>query len=1237
MRQTFPVRFGPLLIEFLRDHHLSPKHHKCMHFYDCSKTLYAVRCAARLPFSATGRISSAQNISLLYQVLITMKLTVFLLLTVACLSAAASALAQQVTLSEENVSLAKVFKTLRKQSQVDFVISSSQMKRSVKVTVKVTDRPLHEVLDKIFENQPLTYTVKNKTIVVQDKPISEKQATKTDIWQEIRLTLRGIVSDTTGAPLPGVSVSVRGTTTGTITDESGKYELNNVPEDAIIKFSMIGFVAEEIAVKRRSNISLVLREANLRLGEVSIVSTGFQEIPAERATGSFSQVDNKLFNRSVSTDIMSRLADVVPGLIFNKGYGGAAGLTIRGQNSIDPNTSKPLIIVDNFPYENDINNINPNDIESVTILKDAAAASIWGARAGNGVIVITTKKGSNNQRAKLSFNSNVTIGAKPDLFYQPKMSSADFIEVEKELFNKGYYKPTELNDYLMHYPLTPVVELLIAKRDGIIGAGTADAEIEALKKQDVRNDYNKYLYRQSINQQYALNLTGGTANQRYFLSAGYDKNLNSLKENSYERFTVNANNTYFFFKNKLEFTTAIYYTESKTKNNNSGLPTYTSTNGSPGTGMYPYAKLVDDNGNSLPVIHNLRVPFVEQAQSKGLLNWGYKPIDEIHIADNVSRITDFRVNANLRYIIFKGLSAEILYQYSNNPFMLRNYQSQQTYYTRDLINQITQVSQTTDGVIRPIPLGGIMDQTNTDVRANNARAQLIYNREWDKHSLNAIGGYEIRNQKTLGTISRLYGYNDDYATSQPVDYLNAYPSSLTPLWPVRIYNPNSQNELTDRFLSYYANGTYIYKNRYLLSASARFDQSNLLGVKTNQRGVPLYSVGTGWTINEESFYHLNWLPVLRLRATYGIGGNVNKSISGYTTIYYGGRDWDTSLPYAAISNPPNPDLRWEQIKTTNIGLDFGLLRNRITGTVEYYHKKGTDIIGAMPYSGQSGVTTFTGNYANTTAQGIDITLNTQNFQGEFGWNSTLLFSSVTDKVTDYDVEPTRDGFLGAYGMFISPSKGRPLFSVYSYPWAGLDPRNGDPQGYLNGEVSKNWEGIYEFYETNPTSLHYNGPARPTIYGAMRNTFTFKQFSVSANLSYRFGHYFVRDALSYSPIFQGTITHGDYGKRWQKSGDEAFTKIPSKPVEEIGFRDGFYTQSSAVVEKGDNIRFQDIVLNYNVSKSQHSKLPLENVQVYVYVNNLGILWKATKTGLDPDYYKAPYPPVRTFSLGIKANL
>ncbi|WP_198163533.1 SusC/RagA family TonB-linked outer membrane protein [Pedobacter cryoconitis] len=1151
---------------------------------------------------------------------------IIVIMTTLLMQVSASTSAQLVTLKGTNIPLKQAFEEIRKQTGYIVLYKLELIKKAKPIVLNLYNVPLEEAVKNMLAGQDLDFSIRNKSVIIRKK---EDSYLEKIINSFSNIDVRGTVVDSEGSPLPGATIKVKGTTNSIITNAKGEFYLQNVDDKALLVISYLGYESKEIpAAKELGNIQLTI--ATGELDEVNvIVSTGYQTLPKERATGSFVQIDNNLLNRSVSTDIISRLADVVPGLTFNTvgtNFNNQTQISIRGQSTISSRTD-PLIVIDNFPYEGDIKNINPNDVESITILKDAAAASIWGSKAGNGVIVITTKRGRFNGVPKVSLNSNFTVGNKPDLYYLPSISPSTYIDIEKELFAKGFYASREASDNKTS--LTPVVELLIAKRDGKISESLADAKIESLKDFDVRNDYERYLYRQNVNQQYSLNLNGGSQYQRYFISAGFDKNLAALKGNDFGRITLNANNTFSLLKNQLSITSQIYYTESSSnQNNNQGLNT-TAYNK-----LYPYARLADNSGNPLPIAFDYRESFTDNIGSKGLLNWEYKPLDELEFANNKTKVSDYRINSNISYKIVPELTLGLYYQYGRNISSGRNNQSENTYYARDLINSYT-IANVDGSLTRPIPLGGILDVNNMDVTSHNVRAQANYDKNWGmQHVLTAILGTELSDKHILTNSYRFYGYDDEHASSLPVNYTSNFTSFVNPsIAYLKIPNRDGLSDISDRFLSYYANASYTYNNKYTISASGRIDRSNLFGVNTNQKGVPLYSAGLSWDFASEDFYKASWLPYLKLKLTYGYNGNINKNLSAYTTANYFG-DNSYRLPYAIIQNPPNSELRWERVQVTNIGIDFGTKNDVLKGTLEYFLKRGIDLIGNTPYAPQTGISTFTGNTANTKGQGIDVNISTKNINRKIKWNTDFLFSYIDDKVTRYLAKSTNIyNYLNSYSNV--PTEGRPLFAIYSFRSVGLNASTGDPQGYLNGEASTDYSGIIA--AATSENLVYHGPARPTIYGAVRNTFRYKSFSISANISYRFGYYVRRESINFDNILNGNGGHSDYYLRWQKPGDESSTQIPSLPVSTNANRNTFFAYSSTLVEKGDQIRFQDVNISYDLFKDVLPKLPFSHVQLYIYANNLGIIWKAAKSNLDPDFQtRYSLPPVRTYAAGIKID-
>ena len=1159
-----------------------------------------------------------------------------------CICFSPKIFAQNVTISINQQPLGKALEIVQQQTGYLFFYEKDLLNDAPKVTLSLQNKSLKETLNLIFKTQPFKYEIVGKTIVVRKKDIPPPYNIKKE--QE-SINVIGKVSNQEEVALAGASVIVKGTNKTVITDSEGRFTLPNVDPSTTLVISYIGYESAE--VRASTSIVVKLQTALTSLSEVAVVSTGYQKIPKERATGSFVQIDSELLNRRVSTNIIDRLEGVVPGLIFNRNAlppGENLGISIRGRSTISTNVNaNPLVVVDNFPYEGDIANINPNDIESVTVLKDAAAASIWGARAGNGVIVITTKGGKFSKPLQINFNSNITVGQRPNLFYSKSfISSSEYIDIEQDLFTRGFFSSDLTGTGKLM--VSPVVELLEQVRLGNIPKATADAQLAQLKGYDVRDDYKRYVYQNSSFQQYALNLNGGSDRNNYMVSIGFDKNQENLVRNDLSRTTLNARNTFIPAKN-LEFTAGVTFVQTK-RNNNNDDTAYGFYNGTTKySTIYPYAQLADESGNSMPVAMGYQTGYKNSMSTLGFLDWNYRPLDEIANSDRYTKITNLQLRTGLKYQLANFLNIQALYQYEQQRTDSRNLYSHQTYYTRNLINRYTIRNSSTGELTYPIPLGSILDLGNNMLNSNNFRLQTNFDKTFkENHSINAIAGAEIREVTVDGYSRTSYGYDDNLGLAATnINYATLY--NLNPTGSSTISGPSNVTGLVNRYISYFANAAYSFKQKYILTISGRKDGSNIFGVNTNDRVTPLWSAGIGWVISKEKFFQSKLLQYAKLRATYGYNGNIYNG-SAYLTFTGTTRSQTTGLTYATLGRAPNPDLSWEKVKNINIGLDFEFVRNVVSGTIEIYRKDGQNLIQDEALPPTSGYSTYQSNSAATRTNGIDLTINSNNLNGKLKWQTTFIFSHLKDRVVEFERSYSASQLVASVNslsannvaLSVFPVVGRSMFGVYSYKWAGLDPLTGDPMGYLNGVSSKDYLGIIN--GARPDNLVYHGSSRPTVFGSLRNSFTYKSFSLSAMITYKMGYYFRR--LSTGISLQETLVrytmHSDYSKRWQQAGDEKNTSVPSVIYPANANRSTFYRNSDILVDRGDHIRLQDITLSYSLKKANLSKTPINNIQIYLYANNIGILWRENKNGIDPDYYTYQgYPNPRTIALGIKVGL
>ncbi|MEJ5147513.1 SusC/RagA family TonB-linked outer membrane protein [Sphingobacterium sp. MYb388] len=1050
---------------------------------------------------------------------------------------------------------------------------------------------------------------------------------------QVKNELTGVVfSSTDGTPLQGVSVRIEAENLQIKTSKDGRFQLTVHKKSGKIRFSSIGFKSQEFNYTAGVLMTVRLIPEDHKLEEVEVVSTGYQKIPKERATGSFEFVDNKLLNRKVSMDFLSRLEDVVPSVSRIKLYEDSRGklpfMNIRGTSSINSNIW-PLIVLDGVPYQGDFNTINPNDIENVTILKDAAASSIWGAQSGNGVIVVTTKKGTYEKPIQVSFNSNLTIRNKPDLYYYPQMATSDYIDVEQMLFENGYYD-SRMNNF--QYNITPVVQLLKKNKEGKLSSVDMNKELDRLRKIDFRDDLLKYFYRKEISQQYHVQLEGGSKVLNSIFSIGYDKNSKNIINTGNNRLSTRS---YTIYKptNNLDIGLSLQYNELNASEPYVRLGFYEF---GAGYGNFPYMELADADGNPLVVdAIALHPEFRDTVAGGRLLDWKYRPLAELDQTSVKNKQREVQLNFDASYKITSSLRMSFLYNYRYANTDLQTWRGMGSVYQRDILNYYAVWDN--ESVKWNLPLGDYLQKTSSANQSQQGRFQIDFNRVWQgRYAISMLAGTEYREQNQESYNTELWGYDPETLSSMPVDYVNSHPYLNGRYGKRKIRSYLDYSNLINRFTSYFINGSYTLDNKYIVSASARKDASNLFGVKTNNRGKPFWSLGASWLLSNETFIGNDVFSLLKVRTTYGHNGNVNNSTSAYPIIYRSSQPhYLTGLPYATMQSPPNPSLRWETVGMLNFGIDFQLSNNRISGALEYYIKKPKDLIASTLVDPTSGFSSMSINSANLLGKGVDLSLNTVNVKSRsFEWINNLVFAYSRTKVTkSYVEDPLGKNFsANAYSALVTPIDGADLNSVITYKWGGLDPQTGMPRGYMNGELSTAYSQIYN--DTKIEDMDNHGSALPLYFGSLRNSFRFKNIDLSFNISYQLGHKFMRKSTNYSFLIDQRVGNNDFARRWQKPGDETKTDVPVFNYPSNYYADYFYNYSSALVLPADQIKLRDIQLGYTPQLSD--RLKLKNLRFYAYLANITTIWRANKMGIDPEYGISTPDPF-SCSVGVSFKL
>ena len=1218
------------------------------------KTAFACTPAPR-GISTGMHFTRAHRGRVITQTLLVMKLT-FLLLTVAFLNVAARGVGQSVSLSGRNMPLKNVFTEIKHQTGYLVAYAREVLHEAKPVSISVQHMGLTDFLDLVLKDQPLKYTIDNKTILVSEKPVSgaamvlQAAATPADT---VRFNISGRVTDTAGKALSGATIVVKGAQQSVVTtDAEGKFTIR-VSANDIVSVSFIGYEEKSWKIKNSDGaIAFSLKPVVTRLDNVDVVYTGYQDIPKERATGSFSVISGKELAKIPSTSLFERMqglatgVDVITATAAGKTRNGA--IRVRGFSTI-PGTyastytkisTDPLLVIDGFPSQISISNgaldyLNPDDIDQVTILKDAAAASIWGMQAANGVIVVVTKKGLRNSKPAISFSATYGTSARPRMDYYPQNSSAEYIDLEREHIDKGIFTdPVPKSNPGSYYPenASQAQLAIFSFKRGEITAAQLDAKLVKLGAQDNRSQVSKYLLQPSSTQQYNLSISGGGPNSSFYTSGYYYQDEPVYKSNMNRGYSLNAGNTATLLNGKVNITTGLVYSNKRDKLNNAAVTALSTVSG----GLRPYDMLKDENGQNIyydPVIVSSTARTLE---GRGYLPFSYSPIDELNFSNTVTNGNNITLNVAVNTNITKWLNVNVSGNVGRVFTEAELYDEPESYAARMLVNKATGLYPTY--ITNGLPKGGRTIITNSLGRSYNFRGTIGINKNWnDVHQVNVIVGSEIRESYTKGSSETRFGvdksinafrivsvgagYKDMYGSNQSI------PATTTGV-----------SEFTTRAMSSYANASYTFMGRYTLSGSTRFDDFNLLGVDKRNRALPLWSTGFKWNVSKEPFMErLHWIDNLGARLTYGFNGNAPQGYAPVTVINLLGSDYYSGLTYANIGTPAVDNLTWEKTRVINLGLDYSLFKNRVYGAVEAYYKLSTDIIWNLPINGTYGFTGTLFNTATLNGRGVDLGVSVVPLLTKaMRWTTTLNLSFNTNVIKD-----TRfNNPVGSLGADY-PYDGYPIDYLFSYKWAGLDKTG---QGLILSQDGKTTYTVndYPFYDIRT----YSGRTTSPWFGGFINSFSYKGFDLSAWFSFNFGGVFRKpSANSFGFSNNGFVGRSkDIDTRWRKPGDEATTSFPGMVY---GVGANFYQsvnrfiESDYLIRSRSYIKCRQVSLTYSVPGSLLSKIGLKNLTVSAVARELGLVWAKNKEKLDPEYlyttgFGFQMPPSVKYTFRIATN-
>lgn len=1139
----------------------------------------------------------------------------------------------------KSTKLKNVLTEVSQQTNYNFIYSEKiiNVDQEISISFDIDTTNISSFLNKLFKGTGIKYAIKGNQIVLS-LDTTNKQT-------ETRHLLRGVIQDeSTGEAIPGATVRVKNSNNIAFADVDGKFEINVTPSDVVV-FQCIGMSDKEFIVGKHEFATINMSPDVIALNDV--VVTGYQTISKERATGSFDIVKKDQLSKATSS-IATRLIGSAPGLVATQDAYGNPSFLLRGSSSLNAG-SAPLVVVDGFAIEGDFSSINPNDVENISVLKDAAAASIWGAKSANGVIVITTKHGLvSHEKSKLSidYSSFVKFSSKIDLDYSmDRASSSDAIDYEKNAFYRwgANYVTDNINTGNMSNG-TPIYTLLNELGLGHVSQNEVDVAMAKYKTLDNTSQIKKYLLQNPFVHQENLSINLQSEKSSNTLSLLYENNKTHFKKSSSDKYIASFSNHTSVFK-WLDFSFLANYTY--ISNDNSGL------NSLPD--LARYEMLVDEDGNLNNLNNGLYYPNILRYVPLSKFpykEWTYNPITEINNRSLKSENINTRLQAALTFKIIKGLTIESKLQYEIIENHTKDLYGEKTWTVRNAINTSSSWDQTTNEVKQNISSGDILDQSRSRYNIMDFRNQINYNRVFAaKHRIAFVAGTEVSNRIfKLFSYPRTYGYND--ATLQSGKYIGGITGSGLidgNDWlgnKQTAYYTNTFGYTTDRYFSLYGNLSYTFDNKYTVSGSARTDASNLITSDPKYRYSPFWSVGASWQVGNEDFMKdQDVFDNLNLRFTYGYNGNVDKSTSTIPTISVGSsiNAW-TGEYMASVTSLGNYALRWEKTATWDIGTDFSLFKGKLYGKIDVYNKNSKDLIATQAIPIYNGSSSQKINSAAVTNKGLEFEIGSSlKIADNINWTGVLGVSYNKNKINKIYRDANYIG--GIHLVYMSNSqdasygwmKGYDMNTLWCFQYAGLVDDSGVKEPAIKYEdgttltLTGNALGDGTKYCVNagtkvaPWSMYFN------------TSFKIYNFDLSFIITGKFGHKFLRQSFNYpySWYANKVIPNSEY-KDVINCDPQKMIPLPQHDNElNYFFWNRYYPYMSYLATNAGHIRMQEINLSYTIPAKIDKTIGLKNIQLFGQMNNLFSIY-FNKYNEDPEYPKGSIYLQPSYTFGIKVQ-
>lgn len=1120
----------------------------------------------------------------------------------------------KISLDLNNASLKECIKEIEKKTELGFLYNNSDIREVKNLNLSVEEETVDQILTDVLASTELTHTIENNVILIKSKKVVAKKVAKVEN-EEVQLPpieITGVVKGEDGHPLPGANVFIKDIPTiGVTTNIDGEFSIT-VPNEAILVFSFVGYENKEISITDNINLNVVLSPSANELNEV--VVTGYQTIERERMTGSAKALTAASIKNLGTTSVDDILTGAMSGInIVSTGRPGEdAQIQIRGVNSFTGNTD-PLWIVDGMPMmgavpevssgnelraqvlTSGIGNISPEDIESITVLKDAAAAAIYGAQAANGVIVITTKSG---HVGKTFFNvtSNIDVIERPknDLFM---MNSA-----EKVLFEKSFYE--DWNAYDLQGRAINIMRALEYEE---ITNEEAERQLDILR--NTNTNWFDEIFSTGISHQHSLSMSGGTEATQYYASANYLNEDGIEPNNNYNKLGLNMKLTH-NPSDKVRVivglnTTVRNSTQTASKINPLKYAIYAN----------PYEKVYNEDGS-----YAYDLTYLDNVNSiDGEVPFGqFNIIEDLNKNTKESKYISSDLRLKVEYEVIPGLTYSLAGAYNVNSNFGSTTRIGGTY--SDYATNWHPHFDDSYGLMDYSLLQGSLFENTSRGTDYTFRNTLQYMKEFNKtHYVSIFGGQELRKVisntssnffPTFDEVHRIGGYPD-------LDGYEADELSYSALGSTGFYE--------DKLSSFFMNGLYSYKDKYIFSGSLRYDGSSFVG--NENQFTPLGNVSLMWNLHNEDFIkNFNIISRLSIKGGYGYTGSIDKKASPYTLLYFSNSNYkyDGQVLPGSVSFP-SKNLKWQTKQDRNVGVELGLWKNRVEFGVNYFNNITEDVLNEKKLPVSSGRTGIYANVASILNKGWEFDFNSVIIQAnDFTWMAQVNLTLLDNETLESYYPNLDEVAASAEKQYV---EGYPVNGWFGYRFHSINPSDGHLYVYDNEGGTFDLQLAYNTTQNiEKPIVSYLGDRTPSYMGGVSTTFKYKQLSLRVSGDFKGGHKIM--AFGANDITTSGKNKPAYLlDSWTQSGD--ITDVRRVDILYQPYSDYMFDTK---LEDGDYFRISMLSLGYMFKNDLVSKVGIKTARINFNIRNLATFSKYK--GIDPTLMGAlDYPNTRRYSVSL----